>query len=73
MYLFELTMSNIKSEERTKEYPKRKIFFKILQNSLELSLQRTHCVGVSLITKMHAEYIKPNFYVHMIPGTVVFQ
>ena len=35
MSLFDLDMSNIKSEALAQEYSKRKVFLKILQNSLE--------------------------------------
>ena len=35
MYLFDLDMSNIKSEALAQDYSKRKVFLKILQNSLE--------------------------------------
>ena len=35
MYLFDLHMSNIKSEALAQEFSKRKVSFKILQNSLE--------------------------------------
>ena len=35
MYLFDLDMSNIKSEALAQECSKRKVFLKIPQNSLE--------------------------------------
>ena len=35
MYLFDLDMSNIKSEVLAQEGSERKVFLKILQNSLE--------------------------------------
>ena len=35
MYLFDLNMSNIKLEALAQEFSKRKVFLKILQNSLE--------------------------------------
>ena len=35
MYLFDLNMSDIKSETLTQECSKRKVFLKFLQNSLE--------------------------------------
>ena len=35
MYLFDLDMSNVKSETLAQECSKRKVFLKILQNSLE--------------------------------------
>ena len=35
MYLFDLNMSNVKSEALIQEYSKRKFFLKFLQNSLE--------------------------------------
>ena len=44
MYLFDLNMSNIKSEALTQECSKRKVFLKIMQNSLENS-----CVQESLL------------------------
>ena len=44
MYLFDLDMSYIKSEALTQERSKRKVFLKILQNSLE-----TNCVQESLL------------------------
>ena len=37
MYLFDLDISNIKSETLTQEYSKKEVFLKILQNSLENS------------------------------------
>ena len=44
MYLFDLDMSNIKSEALAQECSKRKVFLKILQNSLE-----NNCVQESLL------------------------
>ena len=44
MYLFDLGVLNIKSEELTQECSKRKVFLKILQNSLE-----NNCVQESLL------------------------
>ena len=35
MYLFDLNMQNIKPEALTQQCSKRKVFLKILQNSLE--------------------------------------
>ena len=35
MYLFDLNMSNVKSEAHTQECSKRKVFLKILQNPLK--------------------------------------
>ena len=43
MYLFDLDMSNVKSEALAQECSKRKVFLKILQNSLE-----KNCVQESL-------------------------
>ena len=42
MYLFDLNISNIKSEALAQECSKRKVFLKIPQNSLE-----KNCAGVS--------------------------
>ena len=61
MHLFNLNMSNIKSEALFQECSKREIFLKILQNSFE-----NNCAGVSLIIKVLAEGIKTKFYVHII-------
>ena len=36
MYLFDLNMSNIKSEALAQECPKRKVFWKILQSPLKI-------------------------------------
>ena len=44
MYLFDLNMSNIKSEALVQVCSKRKIFLKILQNSLE-----KNCLQASLL------------------------
>ena len=44
MYLFDLDMSNIKSEALAQEYSKREVFLKILQKSLE-----NNCVQESLL------------------------
>ena len=38
MYLFDLNMSKIKSEAPAQESSKRKVFLKILQNSLEITV-----------------------------------
>ena len=66
MYLFDSDMSNIKAEALAQEYSKRKVFLKILQNSLE-----NNCV--SFIMKVQASWIKSSFYVHILPGAGVFQ
>ena len=44
----------------------------ILKNSAELTGKQL-CVGVSLIMRVQAAWIESNFYVHILPGTVVFQ
>ena len=44
MYLFDLDMSNIKSEALAQECSKRNVFLKILQNSLE-----NNCVQDSVL------------------------
>ena len=44
MYLFDLDMSNVKSEALAQECSKRKVFLKTLQNSLE-----NNCVQESLL------------------------
>ena len=46
MYLFDLNMSNKKSEALAQECSKRKVFIKILQKSLE-----SNCVQESLLNK----------------------
>ena len=68
MYLFDLDMTNIKSEAPAQEWSKRKIFLKILQNSLE-----NNCVRESLIMKVQVSWINSNFYVQILPGTGAFQ
>ena len=50
MDLFNINMSNIKSEALVQECYKRKVFLTILRNSLE-----NNCAGVSFIIKVHAE------------------
>ena len=40
MYLFDLNMSNIKSEALAQECSKRKVFLKILQNPLEKKIAK---------------------------------
>ena len=62
-------MSNIKSETLVQECSKRKFFLKI---SSELAGKQL-CAQVSFIVKVPAEYIKPNVYVHIIPGIGNFQ
>ena len=44
MYLFDLDMSNVKSEALSLECSKRNVFLKILQNSLE-----NNCAQESLL------------------------
>ena len=75
MYLFDLDMSNIKSKGLAQEGT--------LKNSAELTGKQL-CAGVSfiimkvqgvsfIIMKVQASWIKSNFYVHILPGTGVFQ
>ena len=61
-------MSNINSEAIAYECSERKVFLQILQNPLE-----NNSGGVCFIIKMQTEDIKPNFHVHIIPGTGIFQ
>ena len=66
MHLFNLNMSNIKSEALFQECSKREIFLKILQNSFE-----NNCATVSLIIKVLAEGIKTKF-MFTLYGTGIF-
>ena len=61
-------MSNINSEAIAYECSEKKVFLQILQNPLE-----NNSGGVCFIIKMQTEGIKPNFHVHIIPGTGIFQ
>ena len=62
MYLFDLYMWNIKSEARAQECSKRKVFLRILQNSL--------CAGVSFIIKIQAAWINQTFMFTFYPAQV---
>ena len=67
MYLFDLNMSNIKSETLAQEYTKRKVFLKISRTVWKTTVRE------SLFYNKDAECIKPKFYVHIIPGTGISQ
>ena len=60
-------MSNIKPEALSQECSKRKVFLKIPQKSLE-----NDCSGAFFTIKVQIEPIKPNVYVHFIPGRGIF-
>ena len=62
MYLFDLNMSKIKSEAPAQKCSKRKVFLKILQNSLENTVRAS---------RFYDE--KSNIYVHILPGAGVCQ
>ena len=62
-------MSNIKSEALIRDGSKRKFF---LKKSSEFTGKEL-CTRISFIIKMQSECIKPNVYVHIIPGTGVFK
>ena len=64
MYFFDLRKSNIKSEPLAQETSKRKVFLKISRTDWKTTVSR------SLFYNTDAECIKPNFYVHIIPGKV---
>ena len=67
MYLFDLNMSNIKSEAFAQECSERKVFLKISRTDWKTTGRG------SLFYKKDAECIKPNVYVHIIPGTSISQ
>ena len=67
MYLFDLNMSNIKSETLAQEYTKRKVFLKISRTVWKTTVRE------SLFYNKDAECIKLQFYVHIIPGTGISQ
>ena len=56
-------MSNIKSEPLAQECSERKVFLKISRTDWKTTVRG------SLFYNKNAECIKPNFYVHIIPGT----
>ena len=56
MYVFDLDMSNIKSEVLTQERSKRKVFLKVLQNSLE-----NNCAEAPFIMKVQAAWLSQTF------------
>ena len=61
-------MSNIKSEALVQECSKRKVFLKILQNSLKKQL----CVEVSFIMKIQPACINQTFRFTFYPAQVFF-
>ena len=68
MYLFDLDMSNIKSEALARSALKKGI----LKNSAELT-EKQLSGGISFIIKVQASWIKSNFYAQILPRTGVFQ
>ena len=60
-------MSNIKSEALAQEFLKERV----LKSCSKLTGKQL-CAGVSFIIKVQADSTKPNFYVHIIPGTDTF-
>ena len=64
-----MNMTNIKSEALAQKCSKRKFFLKI---SSELTGKEL-CARISFIINVQAECIKPNVYVHIMPGTFIFQ
>ena len=67
MYLFDLNMSNIKLEKLAQECSEGKLFLKISRTDWKATVRG------SLFYNKDAECIKPNFYVHFIPGTGISQ
>ena len=64
-----MNMTNIKSEALAQKCSKRRFFLKI---SSELTGKEL-CARISFIINVQAECIKPNVYVHIRPGTFIFQ
>ena len=68
MYLFDLDMSTIKSEALSQECSKRKVFLKFCRTHWKTTVCRI------LFYNEGAGFMdKSNFYVHILPGTGVFQ
>ena len=63
MYLFNLNMSNIKSEALAQECSKKGI----LKNSVELT-EKQLCAGVSFIMKVQASWINETFRFTFYPA-----